>query len=742
MPTVDRTGQKHVLALTDVLVNLMDFDPRSDASMSLWLSRLLEQAVARLDTAGSMLFSATGTDVEILAKHGISDVSAYQVIDLIKDSRECLTDEAESPEPRPEINKCPEAHTVLAGDDLHYTFMRTRLIDGRLMWLVFATSREPGDDMNTTLKILAMHIFGVITGTLLIKQARASAENLEKINRELKEMQLCSLNIMEDLQKRNRDLGMLNTISQEIATCTNLSELAAAVTHAVTQVLEVSSVGLYTLDESGTAFIPYEKEDADDNCLFPVSKRDRLFSVIANGKEILLDATRDDFTYPFVQATGCKSGLIMPLRWKTEVLGFLLVCDKRWHRIFNDEQIENLRVLASTLSIAFENISLLSRTTKQVEEMSILTEYIETIVDSIDLGVLVVDRDLNITVFNKGFERLYGEKKEDFIGRHIFEAYPNLVEQGFTEIAHQVMNGKPFVRNGWRRTRHDGREVVQNIRISPHRDAQGTIIGGIVIIEDITEKADLEDQLARSEAKFSRLVENLGDGYLIVGDERIVYANKAASQLTGIPIYGLLGKEIKDLLSDEGMLSDLRETDVIRQLRESRLTHNSGTWIPVEVTVSPCEYGEKGAVSLVIRDITERKKFEKQLEEKSREMRLRNEHITRLNLELEATVNKLKESQENLIKSERLAAITETSVAANHEINNPLFSILGQAQLLLRKYENQDAETLRRLRVIEESALRIACVTKKLANLADPVVKEYPGLATSMIDLERSATKR
>ncbi|HVP58751.1 MAG TPA: histidine kinase dimerization/phospho-acceptor domain-containing protein, partial [bacterium] len=77
----------------------------------------------------------------------------------------------------------------------------------------------------------------------------------------------------------------------------------------------------------------------------------------------------------------------------------------------------------------------------------------------------------------------------------------------------------------------------------------------------------------------------------------------------------------------------------------------------------------------------------------------------------------------------------------NHEINNPLFSILGHAQLLLRKYTEQDEDTVHRLRMIEESALRIACVTKKLANLADPVVKEYEGLPTSMIDVDKSTTK-
>jgi hypothetical protein len=57
------------------------------------------------------------------------------------------------------------------------------------------------------------------------------------------------------------------------------------------------------------------------------------------------------------------------------------------------------------------------------------------------------------------------------------------------------------------------------------------------------------------------------------------------------------------------------------------------------------------------------------------------------------------------------------------------------------KYDDKDDATIQRLRTIEESALRIACVTKKLANLADPVVKEYPGLATSMIDIDKSVSK-
>jgi PAS domain S-box-containing protein len=297
------------------------------------------------------------------------------------------------------------------------------------------------------------------------------------------------------------------------------------------------------------------------------------------------------------------------------------------------------------------------------------------------------------------------------------------------------------VRFGWRRKLLDGREAVQNFRVFPHRDSSGEIIGAIAIIEDITEKAELEDQLVKSENKFSRLVEDLDDGYLIVVDGKITYANRAISRLSGIPIHELIGSQVVDILGEDDIRSSFETQLEEKTVRQSKLTHSTGTWIPVEVSLNGCDYGDEHAISAVIRDITETRKFEKQLETKNREMRLRNEQITRLNLELEGTISKLKDSQESLVKSERIAAITQTSVAANHEINNPLFAILGQAQLMLREFEGKDEEMVRRLRTIEESALRIACVTKKLANLADPVVKEYSGIATTMIDVDKSTSR-
>jgi len=86
------------------------------------------------------------------------------------------------------------------------------------------------------------------------------------------------------------------------------------------------------------------------------------------------------------------------------------------------------------------------------------------------------------------------------------------------------------------------------------------------------------------------------------------------------------------------------------------------------------------------------------------------------------------------IKKERLNAIIQTAATVNHEINNPLTAVLGNIQLLLMRQNEFDDELVRKLRVVEESALRIKEVTQKLMHITSDNVTEYtPG--SEMIDL-------
>lgn len=99
----------------------------------------------------------------------------------------------------------------------------------------------------------------------------------------------------------------------------------------------------------------------------------------------------------------------------------------------------------------------------------------------------------------------------------------------------------------------------------------------------------------------------------------------------------------------------------------------------------------------------------------------------------------LKNTQEDLIKSKRLAAIGEVVASVNHEINNPLMIISGNAQFLEMTMEGYPKEMLERVHTILEEAERISKVTRKLREIKNPVVEDYTSSGEQMINLDKSS---
>jgi DNA-binding response OmpR family regulator len=90
-------------------------------------------------------------------------------------------------------------------------------------------------------------------------------------------------------------------------------------------------------------------------------------------------------------------------------------------------------------------------------------------------------------------------------------------------------------------------------------------------------------------------------------------------------------------------------------------------------------------------------------------------------------------AEEELARSRWLAGIGETTIAIEHEINNPLSALLGHAELLLMD-DGLSADQMDSLRIIQEQAARIADVVRRLARLKNPTSVEYLAGAR-MLDL-------
>jgi DNA-binding response OmpR family regulator len=110
-----------------------------------------------------------------------------------------------------------------------------------------------------------------------------------------------------------------------------------------------------------------------------------------------------------------------------------------------------------------------------------------------------------------------------------------------------------------------------------------------------------------------------------------------------------------------------------------------------------------------------------------RALRQKAEEVEQKNQELVAT-------QARLVRAERLAAIGEVGLAIRHEVNNPLGTIMGYAELLLRQREDLPPDVQKNLEAIHRACIRIRDIVRRLEGLREDRTVEYvPGM--QMTDL-------
>ena len=104
--------------------------------------------------------------------------------------------------------------------------------------------------------------------------------------------------------------------------------------------------------------------------------------------------------------------------------------------------------------------------------------------------------------------------------------------------------------------------------------------------------------------------------------------------------------------------------------------------------------------------------------------------------ELKNSCDELKEMQQKLITCERVAAINQTVVTLNDEINNPLTIIQGNVELIRKNFDISDEKFTQSLDLIEKSVQRCNTIMTKLRKIREPAVKLYGGMNIDMINTD------
>jgi len=162
----------------------------------------------------------------------------------------------------------------------------------------------------------------------------------------------------------------------------------------------------------------------------------------------------------------------------------------------SSEDVELLESLASYIGIALQNASLYARLEEKIVEFERLKEFNENIVESINVGIFAIDLDDRIESWNAQMEAMYAFSRAEAIGQELRSVFPLEFIEAIEEF-----RGEQGVHHlyKFRLTTRAGELRISNIAIAPLLSRDFIPVGRIILVDDITERVALENQLAQAD---------------------------------------------------------------------------------------------------------------------------------------------------------------------------------------------------------------------------------------------------
>jgi PAS domain S-box-containing protein len=299
----------------------------------------------------------------------------------------------------------------------------------------------------------------------------------------------------------------------------------------------------------------------------------------------------------------------------------------------------------------------------------------DILMDQMSDGIVVLDDKNRVIDVNPATRALFRNVKSP-IGKDGQKAFPLLAPH----------IGSDYVTQGEVDVGDDPPRTLMFV-VSPLNDRYGDISGRLVVLRDVSERKRTEEALRQSEEKFRTLFNTSRDFIYIADTEgNIIDANQATLESLGYCPEELSQLKAHDLYAnpeDEQALMRLTAECGYVVNHETRLRKKDGETIETLMTVivRVDEAGNPIGFYGSARDITERRKTELQL-----------------------------------LQAEKLFAVGTMISGAAHELNNPLTSIVGNAQLLMRQDVPVDVKN--KLAVIEREAVRSSKIVYGLLTFA------------------------
>ena len=363
------------------------------------------------------------------------------------------------------------------------------------------------------------------------------------------------------------------------------------------------------------------------------------------------------------------------VRARVKQTGVLRYFDCVLHAIVRDDVVHGISGFARDV-------------TKERESETRFTELFQTLRE----GVYLASADDRITEVNPALAQMLGfENKEDLLNREVSSLYQKPADRAEEQ---NQLTSLGFLRAHEVTLRHrvDGHEVVAVHTTAAIRDPAGKFVRYQGTFVDVTEQREMERRLHREQEFAGRLMDSFPDLVIALDkDGRYTFVSPQIYEILGFRPEELIGKRMGGRTdpADRTAMLELFDDLILKRLSEGqieyRTQHKNGAWRVFRASARPL-HDENGSITGVIasaRDITEQQRL-----------------------------------QQQVIQSERLAAMGQMIAGVAHELNNPLTAILGVTELL--RDQAKDETAARQLDLAHRQARRAAHIVQSLLVFSRP----------------------
>jgi PAS domain S-box-containing protein len=526
---------------------------------------------------------------------------------------------------------------------------------------------------------------------------------------------------------------LLLELTRTLVSSLDFREILYTLVSRIAAVVEVDRVSIVLVpDQDDVGYVVAASDDQTvSNLRLDLSKYPEIRHALKTKAVLTIEQAADHPLLDEVRRSISDAGLsaltLIPIVWEDTTLGVLFLRARSSRAAPSPQHIWFCEVLANATAIALRNARILQSLQDDTrrdqnarleaeQRLDMLKRYADLFSSAAD-GLAAFDREGRVLFANPSAHRILAYSDErGSLDKPLWDLVPRASRRVMLALRQKLARGEYPHDFDLPVLRKNGTPIIINGSFSP---LHGTREAILLSFRDVTSERRTRDELVHTRNFLQSLIDASVDA-IVAADMKgiIILFNHGAQQLYGYRPEDAIGKmNVRALYPRDGAREVMRmlrspSHGGVGRLEPVRIeaVDSSGTVFPISLTSAIIYERERPTASFgIFTDLRERVRVETQLAQ----------------------------AQEKLAVSEKQALVAELAGATAHELNQPLTSVMGYSELLLRKLPAESAN-LRSAQVIHTEARRMAEIVRKIGKLTRYETKSYVG-DQRILDLDRAS---